>query len=84
MASDERTVPGLVGCLGVPVLVDGVRACLAKLDLHIVTAAEKHVLEAMGKARIVFDPHHKRPIFEFSEDELAVCETELARREANR
>lgn len=46
----EQLVPHLHGETGYPVSVSGVRTCLAKIGLHIVSAAEKAVLDAPAPA----------------------------------
>lgn len=62
------------------VKLDVLREQLAGCDLRVISMAEQAVLDAMANARIVIDPHHNRPIFEHSEDELVACEAELGRR----
>ncbi len=51
-----------------------------RLSASQCTPAERKVLDAMAAARLVIDPHHGSAIFEYSVDELIVCNAELARR----
>jgi hypothetical protein len=44
------------------------------------TPEERAILDAMRVARIQYDRHHHRPIFDDSESEIRVCIAELARR----
>lgn len=59
--------------------LDGLRALLAAQGLHVVTAAEKTVLDAMAEV-----PYHclKRQLNSNHRDEREAAAAELARREA--
>lgn len=61
--------------------LDGLRALLAAQGMHVVTAADKAVLDAMSRAHIDDNPKdYDGPVMLLSE-EHAVCRAELARRE---
>lgn len=75
MANAPLVVPLLDGTT-VAMTVDEAKAALATKGLHVVTAADKAVLDAMASAWIEGGKFHNRL------DKRAVCLAELARREA--
>lgn len=97
MTSDERMRPdGRGACdvrsvLGVlhtfiddrQLTLDWLEHALRKEGLHVITAEQKAVLDAMAIAQIIprkgLTPAH----FAWEHHELGACEAELARREAN-
>lgn len=53
---------------------------LSEFGLHLVTDADKRVLDAMSVALIARDEEEDRPMFASLEEQRSACEAELARR----
>lgn len=80
--SNQPVVVGAFWPCGCPWLKPGTHLCTAKPAAP--TDYDRAVLDAMAGARIVDDGDGTEPYFDDNGSEAAVCEAELARREAKR